>query len=330
MEKKITASIIGTGSYLPSKVLTNKDLESMVDTSDEWITTRTGIKERRIAEDDEYTSDLGAKAAVRALSSAGKKPSSVDLIIVATITPDMLFPSTACFIQDKIGAKNAACFDINAACSGYIYAVEIAKRLVEAGSHDTILVIASEKLSSITDWTDRNTCVLFGDGAGACVISGENSGKPRVLYTYTGADSSAAELLMMPGGGTRFPASIQTVENKLHFLKMAGKEVFKNAVLCMYKASEKIMKKYNISIDEIKCFLPHQANVRIIDAVARKIGIEREKVYLNVQKFGNMSAATVAVGLDEVFKEWDLKSGDKILVDAFGAGFTFGSLVIEW
>ncbi|MCK9555867.1 ketoacyl-ACP synthase III [bacterium] len=330
MRNKITASIIGTGSYLPEKVITNKDLESMVDTSDEWITTRTGIKERHIAADDEYTSDMGAKAAMRALHSAGKKPSAIDLIIVATITPDMLFPSTACFVQDKIGARNAACFDIGAACSGYIYAIEIAKRLVETGSHNTILVIASEKLSAITDWSDRNTCVLFGDGAGACIISGEETGKPRILCTYTGADSSAAELLMMPGGGTRFPASIQTVEKKMHFLKMEGREVFKNAVLSMYKAAERIMKKCDVKIDEINCFLPHQANIRIIDAVAKKIGIAKEKIHLNIQKFGNMSAATVAVGLDEVFRGWDLKPGDKMLVDAFGAGFTFGSLIIEW
>lgn len=329
MRTSRVASIIGTGSYVPDKILTNSDLANMVDTSDEWITTRTGIKERRIAADNEYTSDLAAAAAKEALKSAKISASNIDMLIVATITPDMPFPSTACFVQEKIGAKNAACFDIGAACSGYIYAIEIAKSFVETNLHSKVLVIAAEKLSSITDWSDRNTCVLFGDGAGACVV-GLAENKPEILCTYTGANSKAAELLMMPGGGTRFPATVETIEKKFHFLKMSGKEVFKNAVVAMCKAAQTVMKKCDIEMDEIKYFLPHQANTRIIDAVARKIGLTKEKIHFNIHKFGNMSAASIAVGMDEVFKKGDLVKGDKILMDAFGAGFTFGSLIIEW
>ena len=261
-----SCAIAGVGAYLPSRVLSNRDLEKMVDTTDEWITTRTGIKERRIAGKDEFTSDMAAEAARRAMKSAGVTADQIELIIVATITPDMVFPSTACLVQQKIGARRCAAFDLEAACSGYIYGLEVAQQFIMSRTYDTVLVIGAEKLSSIVDWKDRNTCVLFGDGAGAAILQ-NRPGSHGLLTTVIGADGSKADLLMMPGGGSRCPASTDSVSARLHFLRMEGKETFKHAVQAMCSAATEALKRCEVDISKIKCVIPHQANRRIIDAV---------------------------------------------------------------
>src|SRR5215831_4679578 len=266
-----TCSIAGVGSYVPSRVLTNADLEKMVNTSDEWITSRTGIKERHIASKDEFTSDLGARAALRAMEAAGVTAEEIDLIVVATITPDMPFPSTAALIQRKLGAHRAAAFDLEAACSGFIYALEVAQQFIMSRTYDTVLVIGAEKLSSIVDWEDRNTCVLFGDGAGAAVLRNRPNAH-GLLTAVMGADGRKADLLFMAGGGSRCPASVDSVDARLHYLRMEGKETFKNAVQAMQTAAEEALKRCEIDITRIKCIVPHQANRRIIDAVADRLG----------------------------------------------------------
>lgn len=324
-----SASIIGTGSYLPEKVLTNADLEKMVDTSDEWITTRTGIKERRIATREETTSFLATRAAQRALEDAGIGPEKVQLIIVATFTGDMLVPATACLVQKNIGAPRAAAFDLSAACTGFVYGLAVARHFIVSGLYDYALVISAEKLSSVTDWTDRNTCVLFGDGAGAAVVSSERRG-PRIVDEYLAADGSIYELLFMPGGGCLHPASHESVDQKLHFVKMAGREVFKHAVNSMVEAASKLIERNNLSAEDIRLLIPHQANKRIITEVGRYLGIPEEKIYINVQNYGNMSAATTSVGMDEAFRSNEFAPGDKILMVAFGGGFTWGSILLEW
>ncbi len=323
------AYIIGTGSYVPEKVLTNADLEKMVETSDEWITTRTGIKERRIAEDGVATSDMGAEAAKIALANSQIDPKDLDLIVVGTFTPDMLCPSAACLIQEKIGAVNAAAFDAAAACTGFIYGLSIAKQFVLTRVYKNILVIGAEKLSSVTDWTDRNTCVLFGDGAGAAIVGPDTKGH-KIISEYLGADGSTAELLYVPAGGSRSPASSETVQQKLHFLKMNGREVFKNAVQSMTRSIEILLKKEGLTIDDIKWVIPHQANMRILTAIARHLDFSEDKIYINLDKYGNMSAASTAVGLDEIFRSSELEKGDRVLLVAFGSGFTWGSCLIEW
>jgi 3-oxoacyl-[acyl-carrier-protein] synthase-3 len=324
-----TCSITGVGSYVPARILTNAHLESMVDTSDEWITTRTGIKERRIAADTEFTSDLGAKAALRALKMAGVTGAEVDLIIVATITPDMPFPSTACLVQKKIGAHRAAAFDLEAACSGFIYALEIAQQFIMSRTYDAVLVIGAEKLSAITDWKDRNTCVLFGDGAGAAVLQNRPNSH-GLLTAVMGADGHKAELLYMPGGGSRCPASAESLSSRLHYLHMNGKETFKNAVQAMQTAAEESLRRCELDISQIKCIIPHQANRRIIDAVAERLGARSEQVFVNVDKYGNTSAASVAIALDEAVASGRVRRGDLILLIVFGAGLTWGAAVIEW
>src|SRR5690349_1012235 len=261
-----TCSIAGVGSYVPARILTNADLEKMVDTSDEWITTRTGIKERHIAAKDEFTSDLGAKAALRAMQAANVKPEDLDLIVVATITPDMPFPSTAALVQRKLGAYRAAAFDLEAACSGFIYALEVGQQFITSQTYDTVLVIGAEKLSSIVDWQDRNTCVLFGDGAGAAILR-NRPGAHGLLTAVMGADGGKADLLYMPGGGSRCPATSASVDARLHYLRMEGKETFKHAVQAMLSAGNEVMRRCEIDITKIKCVIPHQANRRIIDAV---------------------------------------------------------------
>src|ERR1044071_9252128 len=266
-----TCSIAGVGAYVPAKILTNADLEKMVDTSDEWITTRTGIKERRIAAPNEFTSDLGTEAALRALKKANVTPDQIDLIIVATITPDMPFPSTACLVQQKIGAKRAAAFDLEAACSGFIYALEIGQQFIMSRTYNTVLVIGAEKLSSITDWTDRNTCVLFGDGAGAAILQNRPN-THGLLTAVMGADGNKADLLSLPGGGSRCPATPQSLADGLHYLRMDGKETFKSAVNAMYTAAEEALRRCELDISQIKCVIPHQANRRIIDAVGDRLG----------------------------------------------------------
>jgi len=324
-----TCSITGVGSYVPEKVLTNAALEKLVDTSDEWITTRTGIKERRMAAKDEFTSDMAAKAAQRALKMAGVTASQVDLIIVATITPDMPFPATACFVQQKIGAKHAAAFDLEAACSGFIYGLEIGQQFIMSRTYDTVLVIGAEKLSAITDWKDRNTCVLFGDGAGAAVLQNrENS--HGLLTAVMGADGGKANLLFMPAGGSRCPASKESVDGRLHFLHMSGKETFKNAVQAMCSAAQEVLRRCDLNISQIKCVIPHQANRRIIDAVGERLGATPDQMFINVNRYGNTSAAAVAIALDEAVTSGKIQRGDLLLLIVFGAGLTWGAAVIEW
>jgi 3-oxoacyl-[acyl-carrier-protein] synthase-3 len=324
-----TCSITGVGSYVPEKILTNADLEKMVETSDEWITTRTGIKERRIAAQDEFTSDMAAKAALEAMKMAGVTAGQIDLIIVATVTPDMPFPSTACIVQHKIGAKKAAAFDLEAACSGFIYGIEVAKQFIISHTHETVLVIGAEKLSSITDWKDRNTCVLFGDGAGAAILQ-HRPGTQGLLTAAVGADGEKSDLLFMPGGGSRCPATQNSVDARLHFLRMEGKETFKNAVQTMSAAAREVLRRCDLDISQIKCFIPHQANRRIVDAVAERIGATPEQVFINLHKYGNTSAASAAIALAEAVAEGKIRRGDLILLVVFGAGLTWGAVVIEW
>lgn len=324
-----TCSIAGVGSYVPEKILTNADLEKMVETSDEWITTRTGIKERRIAAQNEYTSDLAAKAALQAMKAAGVTAAQIELIIVASITPDMPFPNTACLVQQKIGAGKIAAFDIEAACSGFIYALEIGQQFIMSRTYETVLVIGAEKLSSITNWKDRNTCVLFGDGAGAAVLQ-HRPASHGLLTAVMGADGSKGDLLSMPAGGSRCPASEQTVADKLHFLRMDGKETFKNAVQAMCSAATEALKRCELDITRIKCIIPHQANLRIIDAVADRLGAKPEQMFVNLHKYGNTSAASVAIALDEAVSSGKIVRGDLILLIVFGAGLTWGAAVIEW
>src|SRR4030088_1325184 len=293
-----TVSIIGTGSYLPEKILTNEDLSKIVDTSDEWITTRTGIKERRVAAKDEQTSDMGAKAALNALEQAKVKPEDVDLILVATATPDMLFPATACFVQKKIGAKKAACLDISAACAGFLFGIEIAQQFITSHTHDTVLVIGAEKLTSITNWTDRNTCVLFGDGAGAAVL-GHRGSAHGVITTHIGSDGQYTDILFMPGGGSWCAITRENVDMHLATIHMTGKEGYKQAVTAMLAASKKALDQAGLTIDDIACVIPHQANLRIIEAIADRLGISRDKMFVNLDRYGNTSAAAVAIALDE-------------------------------
>jgi len=301
----------------------------MVETSDEWITTRTGIKERRIAAEKEYTSDMAARAAERAMKMAGVKGEDIDLIIIATITPDMPFPATACLVQKKIGAKRAAAFDLEAACSGFIYGLEVGQQFIMSRTYDTVLVIGAEKLSSIVDWQDRNTCVLFGDGAGAAILQNrENS--HGLLTAVMGADGEKADLLFMPGGGSRCPATKQSVDARLHFLQMDGKQAFKNAVQAMESAANEALQRCELDITKIKCIIPHQANQRIIDAVGERLNARPDQLFMNLAKYGNTSAASVAIALDEAVSSGKVSRGDLILLVVFGAGLTWGAAVIEW
>jgi 3-oxoacyl-[acyl-carrier-protein] synthase-3 len=327
--KARTCSVVAVGSYVPQRVLTNTDLERMVETSDEWITVRTGIKERHLAAEDEFTSDLATQAALRALESAQLKPDQLDLIIVATITPDMPFPSTACLVQRKIGARRAAAFDVEAACSGFIYGLEIGQQFIMSHTYDTVLVIGAEKLSSIIDWSDRNTCVLFGDGAGAAVLQNRPNSH-GLLTACMGADGTKAELLSMPGGGSRCPATVESVANRLHYLRMDGKETFKNAVNAMCKAAHESLRRCELDISQIKCIIPHQANRRIIDAVAERLGAKSSQLFVNLQKYGNTSAASVAIALDEAVRSGRVERGDLIMLIVFGAGLTWAAAIVEW
>lgn len=324
-----TCSILSVGSYMPEQVITNADLERRVETSDKWITTRTGIKERRIAAEGEYTSDLATRAAMQAIERGGIRPEEIDLIIVATITPDMPFPATACLVQHKIGAHRAAAFDMEAACSGFIYAMEIGQQFIMSRTYNTVLVIGAEKLSSIVNWEDRNTCVLFGDGAGAVILQ-NRANAHGLLTACMGAEGDKASLLSMPGGGSRCPATVKSVNAGLHFLRMDGKETFKSAVNAMCTAGQEAMRRCNIDISQIKCVIPHQANRRIIDAVGERLGATPEQVFVNVDRFGNTSAASVAIALDEVVQTGRITRGDLILLVVFGAGLTWAAAVIEW
>ncbi|MSR64295.1 MAG: ketoacyl-ACP synthase III [Verrucomicrobiae bacterium] len=330
--KRLTrsVSIVGTGSYTPARVMANSEFEKLVDTSDEWIRTRTGIRERRIAAPGEFTSDMAAEAARRAMADANIKPEEIDLIMVATITPDMPFPSTACFVQQKIGATKAACFDVEAACAGFLYVLEIAQQFITAHTYNTILIIGAEKLSSIIDWQDRNTCVLFGDAAGAAILRNRSESEHGVITTCLGTDGSKAELLYMPGGGSRCPATHQSVDGRLHHLHMEGKEVFKSAVGAMQTAAEEVLRRCGLTIEDIDCIIPHQANVRIIEAIAERINAPKEKLFINLDRYGNTSAASVILALDEAVRSGRVKRGDLLLLVVFGAGFTWAASVIQW
>ncbi|MCH9625902.1 MAG: 3-oxoacyl-[acyl-carrier-protein] synthase 3 [Chlamydiales bacterium] len=319
--------IIGMGSYLPEKTLSNHDLEKMVETSDEWIASRTGIKERRIAGPEEFTSDMGVKAARIALKEAGKRADEIDLILVATLTPDYIFPSTAALIQSELKAPQAAAFDFQAACTGYLYGLSIAKGYIEAGLYRNILLIASEKLSSIVNYKDRNTCILFGDGAAAAVISDSGEGY-AIQEVCLGADGEVAKLLMLPAGGCRAPASHETIENDGHFIKMEGKEVFKHAVRRMENAAKECLIKAGMKADQIDWLVPHQANERIIDAIAKRFGIADEKIFKTVHKYGNTSASAISIALDELVREKQINQGENMLLVAFGAGFTWGAAIL--
>jgi 3-oxoacyl-[acyl-carrier-protein] synthase III len=324
-----TVSIIGTGSYVPEKILTNADLMRMVDTSDEWITTRTGIKERRIAAKDEHTSDMATKAALAAMEQAGVSAKEIDLILLATATPDMMFPSTACLVQTKLGATKAACLDISAACAGFLFAIEIAQQFITSHTYETVLVIGAEKLSSITNWNDRNTCVLFGDGAGAAVLRHRGSAH-GVIATHVGSDGTYADILFMPGGGCRTPITSENANKNLQTIHMSGKDVYKQAVIAMMAASKTVLDQAGLTIDDIACVIPHQANLRIIEAIADRLKIPLDRFYVNLDRYGNTSAAAVAIALDEANRTGRIKSGDYILMVVFGGGLTWASTVIEW
>jgi 3-oxoacyl-[acyl-carrier-protein] synthase III len=302
----------------------------MVDTTDEWITSRTGIKTRRIAAKDEYTSDMAARAALKAMEQAKVKPLEIDMILVATATPDMTFPATACFVQAKIGAKNAACLDVSAACAGFLFAIEIGQQFITSHTYETVLVIGAEKLSSITNWTDRNTCVLFGDGAGAAILRHRNESTHGVISTHIGSDGNFADILFMPGGGCKTPITAENAHQHLQTIHMNGREVYKQAVTSMMSASKKALEKAGLTIDDIACVIPHQANLRIIEAVAGRFKIPLEKFFVNLDKYGNTSAAAVAIALDEANRSGRLKQGDYILMVVFGGGLTWASSIIEW
>jgi 3-oxoacyl-[acyl-carrier-protein] synthase-3 len=324
-----TCSIVAVGSYVPERILTNADLEKMVETSDEWIMTRTGIKERRMAAKHQATSDLAAAAALVAMERAKVTPDQIDLIILATITPDMPFPSTACLVQKKIGAQRAAAFDIQAACSGFIFGLEVGQQFIMSRTCDTVLVLGAEKLSSIINWSDRNTCVLFGDGAGAAILRNRPHAH-GLLTACMGSDGSRAGLLCMPGCGSACPPTHETIAAGLHYLRMDGKETFKNAVTAMHTAAEEALRRCELNITQIKCIIPHQANRRIIDAVADRLGAKPEQLFVNLEKYGNTSAASVAIALDEAVQTGHINRGDLVLLIVFGAGLTWGAAVIEW
>ncbi|QQZ59571.1 ketoacyl-ACP synthase III [Paenibacillus sonchi] len=321
--------IIGTGKYVPEQILTNSDLEKMVETNDEWIVSRTGIRERHIAAPHEATSDLAYEAALKALDSAGMKAEDLELIIVATVTPDSTVPSTACILQDKLGAKGAAAFDLSAACSGFVYSLATATGFIQNGMYNNALVIGADTLSRITDYTDRNTCVLFGDGAGAVIIGEVPEGRGFQSFDL-GAEGSGGSLLNIEAGGSRLPASHQTIEDKKHFLYMNGREVFKFAVRVMGTATERVLTKAGLGKENIDLFVPHQANVRIIQSAMQRLDLPPEKCVINVDKYANTSAASIPLALVEAAEEGRIKEGDTLLMVGFGGGLTWGASVLIW
>jgi len=322
------AGIIGIGSFLPEKVVHNTELEKIVETTNEWIVERTGIQSRRIAEANISSSDLGAEAARLAIENANLKPEDIDMIISASSSPDCTFPATACIIQDKINAKNAAAFDIQAACTGFVYGLVTATQYILSGECKNVLVVGCEVLSKITDWQDRNTCILFGDGAGAVVVSNVQQG--GIAASILGADGSGAGLLEVPAGGTREPANLESVKNRRHYIKMNGNEVFKFAVKVFEESIRKIVNKANLTLDHIDLIIPHQANVRIIDAAVKRLKFPMERVVVNLDKYGNMSSASIPVALHEAISMGKIKRGDKVILVGFGAGLTWGAVLMEW
>lgn len=324
------AKITGVGAYAPKKILTNFDLEKMMDTSDEWITTRTGIRERHIAAPEEATSDMAYHAAADALAMAGYEGSDIDGIVVGTVTPDMPFPSAACFLQEKLGAKNAGAFDIGAGCTGFLYTVHIGQSLIASGAHRRLLLVGAETTSRMLDWSDRSTAVLLGDGAGAVVMERAEAGEPSVLATHIGADGGLWELLHMPGGGSRHPATEASVRDRLHYFKMRGNSTFKQAVEIMEGAAVRALEKAGLDLADIDLVIPHQANLRIIRALGTRMGIPEEKVAVTVDRYGNTSSATCPMALRDLVGEGRVHRGDKILMVSFGAGLTWGAAVFEW
>ncbi len=325
----IMSRVIGTGSYAPETVLTNHDLEKMVETSDDWIVERTGIRERRIADKDMASSDLAFGAAREALRAAGLRPSQLDLIIVATVTPDMMFPATACILQAKLGARKAIAFDISAACSGFIFALAAADNFIKSGLYKNALVVGAETLSKITDWTDRNTCVLFGDGAGAVVIGpSENGYGIRSAHLHT--NGKQGDLLYIPGGGSRHPVSSHSIESRMHFIKMRGNETFKIAVRALEEVVKEALDANGLKPSDIDMVVPHQANLRIIQATAKRLGIPMEKVVVTIDRYGNTSAASIPIAIDEAVRDGRIVPGKNVILEAFGGGLSWASALIKW
>ena len=333
MNLKKPASIIiaGTGSYVPEKVLSNDDLAKFLETSDEWIFERSGIRRRHIARKDETTSDMALAAARNALDNAKISASEIDLVVLTTANPDMMFPSTACLLQAKLGIRNnIPCFDLAAACSGFVYGVEVATRMMQSGLYKNALVVSSEKMSTIVDWEDRSTCVLFGDGAGAVVLSASDEENSGIIGPVLGADGSDPAMRCLPAGGSLMPTSAETVAKKLHFVKMDGKEVFKHAVKIMQEKALEVLDLCRVSADQISLLIPHQANTRIIQSVAKRLNIPEEKVYVNIENYANTSSASIPIALDEASRTGRIKKGDYVLFVAFGAGLTWGATLVRF
>lgn len=331
-----TAAITGTGAYLPTRIMTNNELESVVDTTDEWIVSRTGIRERRLAAESEATSDLAYQAAKQALERAGIEAADIDAIIVATVTPDMLFPSTACILQARLKATKAVAFDISAACTGFVYGLELARHAIGCGAWRHVLVVGGETLSRIVDWQDRNTCVLFGDGAGAAVVSRSKEGpvsgaahlQARILGVHLGSDGSQGDVLTMPAGGSRTPATVESVLARQHFVHMNGQEVYKFAVRIVGEAAGDLLAKLGLGFGDIDYFIPHQANLRIIEGFTKRLKLAPEKVLINVEKYGNISSGSIPIALHEFAPTF--KTGQKIMLIGFGGGLTWGACLLEW
>ncbi len=330
--RALTQSVIlGTGSYLPERVLSNTDLEKMVDTSDQWIRERTGISERRVAKPEEATSHLSIRASTQALEAAGVDAGEVDLIIVTTLTPDTMCPAAACWLQSHIGAKKAAAFDLNAACSGFVYGLQAADAYIRSGMAKTVLLVSADVMTRVVDWEDRSTCVLWGDGAGAVVVGASENGQRGVMDSRTYSDGKEGDLILVPGGGSRFaPMTPEDIHDKEHLLQMRGQETFKTAVRYFANVCKETLDRSGLTLDDVDVFIPHQANLRIIEAVAKRLELSMDKVILTISKYGNMSAATIPVALDEAVRTGKIKSGDNVLMAAFGGGLTWGAALVEW
>lgn len=324
------AKISALGTYVPPRILSNADLEKMVDTNDQWIVERTGIRERHIVDPGMATSDMAAEAARRCLALRGISATEVEAILVATVTPDMLFPATACLVQDKIGAKGAWGFDLSAACSGFLYALQMGAKLIESGAHSKVMVIGADTMSSILDYTDRSTCILFGDGAGAILLEPAEEGEIGMVDFLHEIDGSGASALYMPGGGSAHPPTAETVANKMHYVHQDGGPVFKTAVRKMYELSEALLKRNNVTVADISCFIPHQANRRIIMSTAEKLEMNLDRVVINIDRFGNTTAATIPLAMQTGLEEGKLKRGDNVLLAAFGGGYTVGAALLRW
>lgn len=326
----MSVHLVGTGSYAPEKILTNRELEQMVDTNDEWIRTRTGIRERRIARDDQATSDLALEAARAALEDAHVAPEELEIILVATCSPDMFFPSTATQVQDKLGAKKAFAMDLSAACSGFLFAMETARSMLVGKRYKTALVIGAEKMSTLINWEDRNTCILFGDGAGAAVLKREDNGSGGLGPCILGSNGSLSHLLEIPAGGSRQPVTPEVLASHANTIKMEGKEVFKHAVMNMTTTAKKLIREAGWDPGDLALVIPHQANERILEAIRTRVGVDKDRVYMNLDKYGNTSAASIGIALDEAAREGRLKTGDKVMLLAFGAGFTWAGMLLQW